>query len=564
MIIQFVDRNTDFANAFQVTYDWRLVALSYVVAAAASYAGLLMSERVSIAEDRRERWIWLVGGAFVMGNGVWAMHFTGMLAFDLPAFVSYDYTITTLSVAPAILASGLAIRLMTSRNLSRVHLSAGGALFGAGVGIMHFTGMEAMRMDAETRYSPTLFVLSILVAIALGVAALYAQELRRVVSVRGKNNPLRWLSAGIMGLAIFGMHYTAMAGVYFFPITSVEAYRAGLTNDVLAFEVAAVSFVLIGLAVGAAMIDRRLKSTVQMAKLTRQRMVEAIESLTDGFVLFDHNGQLVMCNGVFRRMYPSLSEVLVQGTSYESVLKAWAAIQREESDSAGTEAYVDECLRKFREGLPLGNETEEDHLHDGRWIYVRQSSVKSGGLVGVWSDVTPIKSLQEVYAHQANHDVLTHLPNRSLFMDRLGQAAARARRNKGSFALLYVDIDGFKQINDIHGHGTGDAVLVEIGKRLKAAVRETDTIARLGGDEFAVIVEPDGDSATASIAAERIIEALTKPFVIGDVTCAVGASVGISIAGADVSDVEAVMQQADERMYAAKRAGGNAYRIAGK
>ena len=562
-MIHFADRNTDFANLLQATYDWPLVVLSYAIAVAASYAGLLMSERVGVADDTRERWMWLVGGAFVMGHGVWAMHFTGMLAFDLPVFVSYDYTITTLSVAPAILASGLAIHLMTSRNLSRVHLFAGGALFGAGVGIMHFTGMEAMLLDAEMRYSPTLFVLSIFVAMALGVAALYAQELRHVVYVRGKNNPLRWLSAGIMGLAISGMHYTAMAGVYFFPMTSTQAYQTGLTGDDLATEVAAVSLILLTLAISATMIDQRLKSTVQMARLTRQRMVEAIESLTDGFVLFDHNGQLVMCNGVFRRMYPSLAGVLVHGTSYENVLKAWAAIQRDESESADTEAYVAECLRKFREGLPLGNETEEDRLHDGRWIYIRQRSVKSGGLVGVWSDVTPIKNLQETYERQANYDPLTTLPNRGLFGDRLGQAAARARRKKGSFALLYVDIDGFKPVNDTHGHGVGDAVLIEIGRRIKAAVRETDTVARLGGDEFAVIVEPDGDAATASIAAERIIEALGKPFMIGDITCRIGASIGIGIAGADIDDVETVVRQADESMYAAKKAGGNAYRIAG-
>lgn len=561
-MIHFADRNTDFANLLQATYDWPLVVLSYAIAVAASYAGLLMSERVGVADDNRERWMWLVGGAFVMGHGVWAMHFTGMLAFDLPVFVSYDYTITTLSVAPAILASGLAIHLMTSRNLSRVHLFAGGALFGAGVGIMHFTGMEAMLLDAEMRYSPTLFALSIFVAMALGVAALYAQELRHVVYVRGKNNPLRWLSAGIMGLAISGMHYTAMAGVYFFPMTSTQAYQTGLTGDDLATEVAAVSLILLALGIGATMIDQRLKSTVQMARLTRQRMIEAIESLTDGFVLFDHNGQLVMCNGVFRRMYPSLAGVLVHGTSYENVLKAWAAIQRDESESADTEAYVAECLRKFREGLPLGNETEEDRLHDGRWIYIRQRSVKSGGLVGVWSDVTPIKNLQETYERQANYDPLTTLPNRGLFGDRLGQAAARAHRNKGSFALLYVDIDGFKPVNDTHGHGVGDAVLIEIGRRIKATVRETDTVARLGGDEFAVIVEPDGDAATASIAAERIIEALGKPFAIGDITCRIGASIGIGIAGADIDDVETVVRQADECMYAAKKAGGNAYRIA--
>ena len=561
-MIHFADRNTDFANLLQATYDWPLVVLSYVIAVAASYAGLLMSERVGVADDSRERWMWLVGGAFAMGHGVWAMHFTGMLAFDLPVFVSYDYTITTLSVIPAILASGLAIHLMTSRNLSRIRLFAGGALFGAGVGIMHFTGMEAMLLDAEMRYSPTLFALSILVAMALGVAALYAQELRHVVYVRGKNNPLRWLSAGIMGLAISGMHYTAMAGVYFFPMTSAEAYRTGLTGDDLATEVSAVSLILLALAIGATMIDQRLKSTVQMARLTRQRMIEAIGSLTDGFVLFDHNGQLVMCNGVFRRMYPSLAGVLVHGTSYENVLKAWAAIQRDESESTDTEAYVAECLRKFREGLPLGNETEEDRLHDGRWIYIRQRSVKSGGLVGVWSDVTPIKNLQETYERQANYDALTSLPNRGLFGDRLGQAAARARRTKGSFALLYVDIDGFKPVNDTHGHSAGDAVLIEIGRRIKAAVRETDTVARLGGDEFAVIVEPDGDAATASIAAERIIEALGKPFVIGGVTSRIGASIGIGIAGADIDDVETVVRRADECMYAAKKAGGNAYRIA--
>lgn len=213
---RFLDATADIGAALPASYDPLLVIASYVVAALASYAGLLMSERTGGAERPRDRLVWRALGAVVMGIGVWAMHFTGMLAFSLPIRVGYDVAVTTLSAGPAIIASAFALQIMASHRRGLSHAVIGGALIGAGIGAMHYTGMAGMRLNADMLYDPWLFGMSILVAVLLGVLALYTQTyLHQLHSEEGgiRAHPL---GAAIMGLAITGMHYTAMAGVYFF------------------------------------------------------------------------------------------------------------------------------------------------------------------------------------------------------------------------------------------------------------------------------------------------------------------------------------------------------------
>lgn len=153
--------------------------------------------------------------------------------------------------------------------------------------------------------------------------------------------------------------------------------------------------------------------------------------------------------------------------------------------------------------------------------------------------------------HLATHDPLTGLPNRTLFLDRLEQAKARTRRDGGGYAVLLVDLDGFKQINDTHGHHVGDHMLRELGRRLRQTVREADTVARFGGDEFIVLVGDASEPAAAEQAARRVRDALTRPIDVGDMGLTVAASIGISIGDA-TTDADDLLRQADAAMYRAK------------
>jgi diguanylate cyclase (GGDEF)-like protein len=161
----------------------------------------------------------------------------------------------------------------------------------------------------------------------------------------------------------------------------------------------------------------------------------------------------------------------------------------------------------------------------------------------------------------AFHDSLTGLPNRALFKDRLNVALAGAARRDGALAVMYVDLDRFKYVNDTLGHPAGDRLLIEIGRRIRACLRTTDTLARLGGDEFTVILDHLGAVKDAVGVAERIVEAVGSAVQLEEGTVRVGASIGISIFPRDGRDADTLQKSADLAMYEAKQAGRGQYRI---
>ncbi|MDR3672556.1 MAG: diguanylate cyclase [Holophaga sp.] len=179
--------------------------------------------------------------------------------------------------------------------------------------------------------------------------------------------------------------------------------------------------------------------------------------------------------------------------------------------------------------------------------------------VSVKEDFTEIKRLQDRMDNLAHHDQLTGLPNRTLFYDRLRQAQAMARRRDEGFALFYMDLDGFKAVNDGHGHELGDQLLKAVGERISGCVRESDTVARMGGDEFTVLLPELQSRETAGELARLIIDALTQPFSLGEVTCHIGVSIGISFYPKDSEEPERLISYADAAMYRVKNAGKNGF-----
>jgi diguanylate cyclase (GGDEF)-like protein len=173
--------------------------------------------------------------------------------------------------------------------------------------------------------------------------------------------------------------------------------------------------------------------------------------------------------------------------------------------------------------------------------------------LAVFMDLHRLRRHTAALTHRALHDALTGLPNRELFFDRVEQALARARRRTVPLAVLFVDLDGFKQVNDVHGHEAGDAVLVEAGDRLRALVRTADTVARYGGDEFTVLAEAVGDVKASQHLGERIADELSRPYPGG---LAVGASVGIAFtANPAATTPDGLIRRADHAMYRSKRPG---------
>ena len=416
------------------SYSPSLVFISLCVAILASYTALDLSGRIATARGRAV-YLWIGGGALAMGFGVWSMHFIGMLALELPLTLGYDLGLTLWSLLVAILSSGFALWLVSQPRLPALQLLFGALIMGAGISAMHYSGMAALRMQPGIDYDPTLFALSLLIAVGASAAALsIAFRLR-------KKTPyvrlIRGAAAVIMGLAIVGMHYTGMAAANF-PIGSF----CGAAVDGLS--------------------GKGLDNLVLVSSLA----VLVIALLTSVF---------------------------------DDRLNARTAV--------------------LADSLTLANE-----------------------------ELTQL----------ALHDTLTGLPNRILLADRIGQAMSKVTEQGGCFSLMFIDLDGFKPVNDAFGHHLGDRLLREVALRLREQLRSQDTLARIGGDEFVLLVrllEPDDAPQVAA----RQVSLLSKAFRVDEHDLLISASVGIALYPGNGLSAEELLMNADAAMYHAKGTGKNGY-----
>jgi diguanylate cyclase (GGDEF)-like protein len=184
-----------------------------------------------------------------------------------------------------------------------------------------------------------------------------------------------------------------------------------------------------------------------------------------------------------------------------------------------------------------------------------------GGALGQQLEVNERQALEEKLRQMAQEDPLTGLPNRALFHDRLAQAVARGKRGKGCLAVMYIDLDYFKQVNDTYGHESGDAVLTEFSSRLRSLVRESDTLARLGGDEFALIVENIPGRWESEMIAHKVIAATDQTFDVPNGKARIGVTVGIALGNSTSTDGAELLRHADAALYEAKQAGRGVCRL---
>ncbi|MBI1877826.1 MAG: GAF domain-containing protein [Chloroflexi bacterium] len=256
-----------------------LVALSIVIAILASYVALDLAGQVTAARGR-PRYSWLLGGAVAMGIGIWSMHFTAMLAFQLPVPVTYDVPTVLVSLLAAIIAAGLALFIVSRDTMTLFPVLGGGVFMGAAIAAMHYIGMDAMRLQASLQYDPVFFTLSIVIAISASLAALWLAFHFRQETTRTANL-LKIGSAVVMGIAIAGMHYTAMQAAIFIPS---ESFRADSSQaiDISTLGVMAVTigtFIVLGGALGISLIDKRLATQTEYLAENEQRYRATLEAV---------------------------------------------------------------------------------------------------------------------------------------------------------------------------------------------------------------------------------------------------------------------------------------------
>lgn len=289
----------------------------------------------------------------------------------------------------------------------------------------------------------------------------------------------------------------------------------------------------------------------------KQALLEAtLHNIGQGICLFDQDLNLMVWNERYIELLNLPRDLVKEGTPLSDILRFNG--ERGEYGDVSIQALISDRVAIARRREPYRMERTRPN---GRVIQVDHNPMPGGGYVATYTDITERKQTEARMRHLAVHDVLTSLPNRTLFLDRLRQALLSARRFQRGVTVLFVDLDRFKDINDHFGHDVGDLMIQEMGQRLSRIIRDSDTAARLGGDEFAII-QTDVQNIEDTIAlAQRIIDELCQPFDCRGVRLHSTASVGITLFPEDGENPEQLVKNADMAMYAAKAEGRNNYRF---
>jgi diguanylate cyclase (GGDEF)-like protein/PAS domain S-box-containing protein len=302
---------------------------------------------------------------------------------------------------------------------------------------------------------------------------------------------------------------------------------------------------------------------LRLALLSKTAQAAAImDNATEAVITIDERGTIHAFNRAAEKMF---------GYTVREAIGANVRMLMPEPHVREHDSYLANYLRTGQAKV-IGKVREMTALRRDGTLFPIELSVtelKFGGersYTGMIRDITERKRVEEHIRHVADHDSLTGLPNRMLFYDRLKQSMALARRERHELALLYLDLDGFKAVNDTWGHDAGDELLKAVAARIRQPVRESDTVARIGGDEFTVILPKIASREDTAKAAQKIIEALSAPFQLHltgqgpELEVSIGASIGITVYPGDAPDIDALIKAADTAMYEAKQT-GNAFRF---
>ncbi|WP_027574138.1 EAL domain-containing protein [Bradyrhizobium sp. WSM1743] len=552
-------------------HDWRLVVLAGLVCFAASIVAVSIFNR-AIATRARTRWVWITIAGAAIGYGIWATHFVAMLAYEPGVTTDYGIVLTASSLAAAMLLTSVGFGVAVGTT-GRWRAVAGGVIIGGGIASMHYLGMWALEVPGRVTWSVDLVFVSIILGMCLGYAALAValthQDYRGTLAV-----------AVLLTLAIMSHHFTAMGAVQITPDPTLTTDTLSLSPAFLALAIAGVALSVLGMSLIGVLADRRLASRtagfqeiISQLSVARQQLEDsqnelreqklrldtAINHMVEGLCMFNADKRLVVCNERYARLYRLPPDLLRTGTPHTDIIRHRIVKGILKGDSSAGAA--DQFISKLA-ALPFDAVSSRiDEFADGRLICVTQQPMAGGGWVATHLDVTEQRRSEAKITHMAQHDALTDLPNRVLLRERMEHAIAVTRNGGLDLAVLMLDLDRFKEVNDTLGHPAGDALLRAVAARLRECVTETALIARLGGDEFAVIDYVTNPAVEAAALAETIRQALCEPFDLGDHRVTVGTSIGIAIAPRDGNDSDVILKSADLALYSAKSGGRGAFRF---
>ena len=313
------------------------------------------------------------------------------------------------------------------------------------------------------------------------------------------------------------------------------------------------------------LLDRAQENT-QRLEQSRQLLETAIESIDDGFAIFGPDSRLIMSNKEFQELYPAVEVLGLTGFTHSEFLRENYNLgiffeERRATHHFDEPENREDWIRLY-ESRDKSLEPYLMRLKDGRWIEVVNNLTPDRGYVSVHKDVTDQKKDEERLTFLALHDPLTGLANRSAFETQLHSSFESFIGSHNFFALMYLDLDGFKNVNDTFGHDVGDELLIQVAKTLQHCVRAEDFIARMGGDEFAILFRESITADELKVVAIRILNDIGHEFVYEEKKIDIGISIGIAIYPDDGRTQEAFISNADAAMYAAKKAGKHQFKMA--
>ena len=511
-------------------HDLRLVALAAFVCVLASVAAirLLRYARRSVG---RMRSVWLTVSAISTGFGIWATHFVAMLAFTPGIPSGYNIALTVLSLIAAVLLTGAGLSVSLTENW-RHGPWIGGAIVAGGIAAMHYLGMAAFEVAGTIAWDPVLVAASIVLGALIGAIAL-------PVGLHGESEKWKIGGALLLTLAICSHHFTAMGAVSIIPDPTRVVSQSALPAEWLAMGVAIASLAILGMSAAAVVIDIR---DHRRSELETVRMRDLADASVEGLLVCDGQN-IVSANKSFSQLAGTPANGLVGGTletcfpdpvaRFKLMSKPNQPVETELRHRDGSMTPVELIMR------PIIFAERPHHV-----IAVR--------------DLKARKDAEQHIHFLAHHDALTGLPNRSFFNARVDQEMAALAPGK-SLGVLCLDLDRFKEINDLFGHAAGDRTLQTFASRVGALLDDRQMMARLGGDEFAILVPDIAGPAAAGRLAESIFETLRDASDAPEITIAT--SIGIALSPDDAVDRQALLNHADVALYRAKQEGRNTYRF---
>lgn len=520
-------------NCLMTQHDLRLVVLAVVICGLASFTAINLLQHVQ-ATSGPTRYLWLSVAATSTGFGIWATHFIAMLAFTPGIPSGYNIALTILSLVAAILLTGAGLATAITRNVPDAR-ALGGAIVGGGIAAMHYTGMAAFEIAGYVRWDATLVAISIALGAVLGAVAL-------VVGLRKHTIRFTLFGALLLTLAIASHHFTAMGAATIIPDPSIIIPESAIPNEWLAIAVAAASLAILALTFLALGLDIRER---RRAETEVDRMRGLADAAVEG-LLVCQGGKIVTVNSSLASLYDGSAKAIIGRDIVAFLPEVGAQIAR--GDGAG-EPIETELLRADGAAIPI------EVIH--RPVdYAGKPSIA----VAI-RDLRDRKRAEKRINFLAHHDPLTRLPNRAAFNDRLDREIEQHKVTERCLAVLCLDLDRFKEVNDLFGHATGDTVLQAIANCVTSVLKEGQTMARLGGDEFAVIAPDLHDAAQAGRLAEDILDAMQRENEAAARGAPLATSIGIASFPADASDRTSLLNHADTALYRAKADGRGTYRF---